>query len=178
MASKGRKPGEPLRSRKREAFCQAYAKDLKGNGTRAALKAGYSSRSAGQEASRLLCFDEIRARIDEIRDGLIANLPDDVDVSVDWVMAFLKDRAERSPNETVRVRAAELIGKQLRMFVEQYEELTPERQTTDDEIKAALLETIDASPRLREKVIHHLEEAGDVTRGRPRLAESAHLQPA
>ena len=35
------------------------------------------------------------------------------------------------------MRAAELIGKQLRMFVDQYEDLTPERQMTDDEIESA-----------------------------------------
>lgn len=50
---------------RRETFCREYLVDF--NGTRAAVAAGYSKRSARQQASRMLTEPNIQARLDELR---------------------------------------------------------------------------------------------------------------
>ena len=49
-----------LENRKYECFCQEYLVDL--NQTQAAIRAGYSPRSAGQTASALMKKPKVRAR--------------------------------------------------------------------------------------------------------------------
>lgn len=53
-----------LENRKYECFCQEYLVDL--NQTQAAIRAGYSPRSAGQTASALMKKPKVRARVDEL----------------------------------------------------------------------------------------------------------------
>lgn len=57
----------PLSARQ-EKFCAAFVE--RGNGTRAALKAGYARRSAHVRACRLLQKDNIRTRIAALRADL------------------------------------------------------------------------------------------------------------
>lgn len=54
---------------RQEMFCQAYVFECKGNGTEAAIKAGYSEnrKSAGEHASRLSRNVKIKARIAELK---------------------------------------------------------------------------------------------------------------
>ena len=49
---------------RQELFCLEYIKGL--NATQAAIRAGYSEKAATQTASRLLTYDNVRARIDEL----------------------------------------------------------------------------------------------------------------
>lgn len=56
---------KPLTDRQ-EMFCLEYIVDL--NATKAAIRAGYSERSARQEASRLMTNDDISSRIQELMD--------------------------------------------------------------------------------------------------------------
>ncbi|MCA0421925.1 MAG: terminase small subunit [Proteobacteria bacterium] len=51
----------PLKDTKREVFCQEYLTDL--NATQAAIRAGYSKKTAKQQGSRLLSYDDVAARI-------------------------------------------------------------------------------------------------------------------
>ena len=51
-------------SAKRERFCQEYAKDC--NGTKAAIRAGYSEKTAKSQACRLLTKGDVKARVDEL----------------------------------------------------------------------------------------------------------------
>ncbi len=57
-------PGTPLTPRQ-EAFCRHYLTEP--SGTRAAIKAGYSERSAANESHRLMRNDEILQRISALR---------------------------------------------------------------------------------------------------------------
>ncbi|MBF0501478.1 MAG: terminase small subunit [Candidatus Riflebacteria bacterium] len=50
---------------RREFFCREYLKDL--NGTQAAIRAGYSAKTATSKAAQLLARVDIRARIDELK---------------------------------------------------------------------------------------------------------------
>jgi len=61
------RPAKPLR-RRHEKFCIAYV--MRGEATRAAWDAGYSSGSGHNQAYRLLKRPEIQARIAEIQRGL------------------------------------------------------------------------------------------------------------
>jgi phage terminase small subunit len=49
-----------------ERFCQEYTADPKRNQTKAAIRAGYSEKSARMQASRLMTNDNIRRRIKEL----------------------------------------------------------------------------------------------------------------
>lgn len=49
-----------------ERFCQEYVSDPKRNQTKAALRAGYSKKSARMQSSRLMTNDNIRRRIREL----------------------------------------------------------------------------------------------------------------
>lgn len=51
---------------KQELFCLEYIKDY--NGYRAAVRAGYAEPSARMQASRLLTYDNIKARISELEE--------------------------------------------------------------------------------------------------------------
>ena len=48
---------------RQDVFVEEYLLDL--NGTQAAIRAGYSPKSASEQASRLLTKDKVRARIDK-----------------------------------------------------------------------------------------------------------------
>ena len=50
---------------KRERFCEEYLVDL--NATKAAIRCGYSPRSAKTQGSRLLADDDIKRKIAELR---------------------------------------------------------------------------------------------------------------
>lgn len=56
-------------TKRQEMFCQEYV--ISGNGTQAAIKAGYSEKTANEQAARLLAKvsiqDKIRALSEEIR---------------------------------------------------------------------------------------------------------------
>lgn len=72
-----------------ERFCSEYVIDY--NGTQAAIRAGYSEKSARQQASRLLAIPEIRARVRELQQDLIDRLA----VSQDYVVQQLLKTYER-----------------------------------------------------------------------------------
>jgi len=55
------------RSLMRDKFCQEYLIDL--NGTQAAIRAGYSERSAKQIASRIMGTDDFKQKIAKLREG-------------------------------------------------------------------------------------------------------------
>lgn len=52
-------------SPKQERFCEEYLIDL--NGTQAAIRAGYSKKTANEQAARLLANVSIASKIDELR---------------------------------------------------------------------------------------------------------------
>jgi phage terminase small subunit len=54
-----------LANAKRERFCQEYIVDL--NATQAAIRAGYSKKTAYSQGQRLLNFVEVKARIDFLK---------------------------------------------------------------------------------------------------------------
>ena len=63
---------EPLKSPKKEAFCQAYARTH--NATKAAQAAGYSEKTAYSQGARLLKSVEVCARVRAIEGDILSEL--------------------------------------------------------------------------------------------------------
>lgn len=123
---------------KQQRFIDEYLLDL--NATRAAIRAGYSERTAQEQSSRLLSNVIISARIQERKQELSIK----TQLTQEWVLENLKDVVEKSM-QAVEVekwdyedkcmvgtgeyvfdskganRALELIGKHLGMFKDRLE---------------------------------------------------------
>lgn len=56
-----------LKNKKHEKFCNEYIKDM--NATQAAIRAGYSGKTAGAQASKLLKIVNIKTRVAELREA-------------------------------------------------------------------------------------------------------------
>jgi phage terminase small subunit len=84
LPSTSRAPSSPPRSApasltaRQERFCQKYVIDP--NATRAAVHAGYSARSAGQQGHRLLADPRIAARIRALQAAVAERACADTDV--------------------------------------------------------------------------------------------------
>lgn len=56
-----------LKNKKHEKFCHEYIKDM--NATQAAIRTGYSNKTANRIASQLLSKLDIKTRVKELRDA-------------------------------------------------------------------------------------------------------------
>lgn len=115
-------------SKKQEAFCREYLIDL--NGTQAATRAGYSKRTANEQAARLLTNVSVRSHIKRLMDERaerVGRTADDVLRDIHKV----KDSCMREVPDPVgnlvmvdskaALKALELEGKHLKMFTERVE---------------------------------------------------------
>lgn len=75
---------------KQERFCREYLIDL--NATQAAIRAGYSKKTAEATASRLLRNVNISSRVRELKD----KRADELELDAYWVLKRLKDISDRS----------------------------------------------------------------------------------
>lgn len=117
---------------KQQRFADEYLIDL--NATQAAIRAGYSEKTAGAQAARLLKNVNVSAYISE----RMANQEEETIASADEVMRYLtsvirgKSRShvlardelgaerivEKPPDEKERLKAAELMGKRHQLFTD------------------------------------------------------------
>lgn len=125
---------------KQQRFCDEYLIDL--NATQAAIRAGYSKKTAAQTAARLLTNVKIQEytenRMAEKEKELIAD-QDEVlkyltsvlrgqSVSTEIVIEGTGDGCseartiEKEPSEKDRLKAAELLGKRYGLYTEKVEE--------------------------------------------------------
>ena len=125
-----------LSNPKWEAFAAAYAEH--GNGTRAAITAGYApgdnGASAAQRAVALLKKVEIKKRIDQIREGLRKKAVSATSLNRAWVLEKLKENAEDALERGDRAaanRALELLGKEIGMFIDKRMVLTGPLEALD-----------------------------------------------
>lgn len=120
---------------KQSRFVAEYLKDS--NATQAAIRAGYSANGASVQGTRLLANASIAAAIRERQQKLSAKLEETTVLSKAWVMERLHanywaafngqpvvDRYGKPTGQNIQKigdanKAAELIGKELGMFVEQ-----------------------------------------------------------
>lgn len=58
-----------LQNKRHEKFCHEYIKDM--NATQAAIRTGYSEKTAKMQGSRLMTNDDIKTRVKELRDAYL-----------------------------------------------------------------------------------------------------------
>lgn len=117
---------------KQQRFADEYLIDL--NATQAAIRAGYSEKTAGAQAARLLKNVNVSAYINE----RMSDQKEDTIASADEVMRYLtsvirgqsrshvlaRDElgaeriVEKPPDEKERLKAAELMGKRHQLFTD------------------------------------------------------------
>jgi phage terminase small subunit len=82
-------PKEPELTPKQETFCREYLKDL--NQTQAAIRSGYSEKTAQEQSSRLLSKVIVQRRVQELMNARAER----TDISADYVLQGLQEVAER-----------------------------------------------------------------------------------
>ncbi len=93
---------------KQWAFVREYLVDC--NGTQAAIRAGYSPKTANEQASRMLANVNIRAAVEEGQKMLARQ----TETEAEWVRRRLKEEADdhsEFATHAGRIRALELVGK-------------------------------------------------------------------
>jgi phage terminase small subunit len=104
---------------KQQAFIQHYMANG-GNGTQAAISAGYAPRSAAVTASEMLKMAKIRKRMEPEKDKQM----DRVGLDTDWIVSRLMKEANEAPSDAARIRALELLGKVEGIFAPDKKEIT------------------------------------------------------
>lgn len=95
---------------KQEMFCREFMKD--NNGTQAAIRAGYSPKTARQMATENLSKPSIQERIQELK----AKKVKQVTVTIHDLVAFWLDMMENAEHERNRLIASENLAKYLGAF--------------------------------------------------------------
>lgn len=124
---------------KQKRFCDEYLIDL--NGTQAAIRAGYSKKTAKSQAQQLLTKLDLKSYIDERmkqkESELIANQDEILQYltsvvrgssrSTELVVELIGDGCSeartvmKEPSEKERLKAAELLGKRYSLFTDKVE---------------------------------------------------------
>ena len=117
---------------KQKKFCDEYLIDC--NATQAAIRAGYSEKSAGRNADRLMKNDEIKTYIENQLNKIHSNKIADAQEVIEYLTSVMRgeckdevlrligdgiqtiDSIEVSAKE--RIKAAELLGKRHGIFNE------------------------------------------------------------
>lgn len=123
-----------LKNKRHEKFCHEYIKDM--NATQAAIRTGYSKKTAKMQGSRLMTNDDIKMRIAELRDAYLdenimtakqveyeltriaLGLSTEKTVVIEgqgdgWSTARIMDKP---PDEKSRLKALELMAKRHRIL--------------------------------------------------------------
>ncbi len=133
---------------KQAQFCEEYAIDL--NATAAARRAGYSEKTSHVQGPRLLANVRVSARIDQLQiEATKRN-----EITVDRVLQMLTDSyrdAKAANQHGPAVRAAELLGKHLAMFVDR--QLTGQDTLSREQLIEQLAEGSEDRKRLAEKLL-------------------------
>jgi phage terminase small subunit len=100
-----------------DRFCMEYVANG-GNATQAYISAGYSESTAEQASSRLLTNVKVQERVKELQTSVAERLG----ITQEYLLGHLKEIIDNhtNPNKD-RLRAVELAGKNLAMWVEKTE---------------------------------------------------------
>ena len=98
------------------AFCRHYALEKK-SATEAAKLAGYSPSYANRQAAKLVDKPQIKARIEELQ----RRVDDQFVVTPAQVRRGIYHEAQNADSAAARIRAWELLGKDLGMFTDRTE---------------------------------------------------------
>lgn len=129
---------------KQKVFCLEYLKDF--NGTQAAIRAGYSKKTACEQAVRLLANVMVQEEIQKCRSKIESKAIMDVQEIQERLTSIARGSAEEEvvliTSETIKktckkvgakeqVKALELLGKANSLFVDKIQNIVPP-QIIDD----------------------------------------------
>lgn len=100
---------------KQQLFCREYILDF--NATQAAIRSGYSEKTARQQGTRLLTNVDIQSCVQKIINERMAGL----NVNADWVLKRLSHEAMNASSDSARVKALELLGKYFNLWQDQFQ---------------------------------------------------------
>jgi len=113
----------PELNEKQKAFCEYYIQSL--NATEAAKKAGYSEKTASSMGAENLRKPQIKLYIDELlakmQSERIADAEEVLQYLTDVMRGNVKDQFDLDPTIQDRTRAAELLGRRYKLFVDKQE---------------------------------------------------------
>ena len=102
---------------KQKMFCYEYLKDF--NGTQAAVRAGYSIKSARQQAADLLTKPNIFKFLESLKEKHVLRAELSVDAIINELKAIGFAKADGEIVKTShKIKALEILGKHLGMFKE------------------------------------------------------------
>jgi len=119
---------------KQEMFCKEYLIDL--NATQAAIRAGYSEKTAQEQSSRLLSNVMVKEYIQDLMD----KRSEKTEINADYVLSTIKETIDRcrqaapvyddEGNQTGEfvfkengvLKGCELLGKHLKLFTDKVEQ--------------------------------------------------------
>ena len=103
---------------KQQRFVEEYLIDL--NATQAAIRAGYSAKTAKQQGQRLLTNVDVQTAVESGRKGQTERCQLDADFVLQGLVKEAK-REGKGSSHSARVAAYVAIGKHIGMFVEKHE---------------------------------------------------------
>ena len=103
-------------SLKQKRFCDEYLIDL--NATQAAIRAGYSKKTAREQASRLLSNVNVQAYIQEQMKARSERTQISQDKVLQDIETVKQDAMAGDMNHAAALKACELQGKHLGMFID------------------------------------------------------------
>ena len=124
---------------KQKRFCEEYLIDL--NATQAAIRAGYSEKTAYTIGQKLTKKNEVKAYIEEKLEALKNERTADAQEVVEYLTSVMRgeskseeivlkgvgkgsqriEKVQKKPSEKDKLKAAELLGKRFGMFKERVE---------------------------------------------------------
>ena len=121
---------------RQQRFVDEYLVDL--NATQAAVRAGYSARTANEQGTRLLANASIAGAVQMAQQAR----SDRMQITQDDVLRGLRREATltgEGPSHAARVSAWGLIGKHLGMFVERRQQLGEDGQPVNSRLFAVCI---------------------------------------
>lgn len=121
---------------KKQRFCDEYL--ISFNATQAAIKAGYSEKTAYSQGQRLLKNVEVKAYLDEQKERIHSEKTADAKEVMEYLTAVMRGESSSSvlardelgadrviikpPDEKEKLKAAELLGKAHMMFTDKVQQ--------------------------------------------------------
>jgi len=109
---------------KYEKFAQEYSKDF--NGTRAAIAAGYSEKTAASKASQLLTIVNIQERVAELK----KKHAEKTEITAEWLTKRFKEVSDTADKESDVLKALENLGKRIGYYEEHNDQKKPDLKAT------------------------------------------------
>ncbi|KKM73643.1 hypothetical protein LCGC14_1408320 [marine sediment metagenome] len=135
-----------------ERFCQEYVVDL--NGKQAAIRAGYSEQSAASQAADILRRPRVAARVEMLQAQVTGRIQLDAEHVIHQLMQDHKD-AKTAGNHSAAVRATELLGKRLGLWIDRIRTDADNKSDDDlaDEVVDAALGLAKGDKRLKARIM-------------------------